>query len=199
MKKYLIPVFILSTFLSAHCGGCGVEEKKIIENVVYNIGTVKIEITPHSLILSNNETFSETFNYHTERWGDKDFIISHSGIYFYHLNDWKEPIECMDFKPTKNNSHVVDMTTANFEYHYQKAKIKELNNEDFVKFSFFNEEKTSIGFFFGTVGASSGGGRVMIFNTENNEHIIVPTKWCGTLFEDTGKYPPIIKDKSSND
>ena len=80
MKKYLIPVFILSTFLSAHCGGCGVEEKKIIENVVYNIGTVKIEITPHSLILSNNETFSETFKYHTERWGDKDFIISHSGI-----------------------------------------------------------------------------------------------------------------------
>ncbi len=156
MKKYLIPVFILSTFLSAHCGGCGVEEKKIIENVVYNIGTVKIEITPHSLILSNNETFSETFNYHTERWGDKDFIISHSGIYFYHLNDWKEPIECMDFKPTKNNSHVVDMTTANFEYHYQKAKIKELNNEDFVKFSFFNEEKTSIGFFFASTSLGTG-------------------------------------------
>jgi len=148
------------------------------ESIIYNIGNLKILIFPSYIQLLHGSNYSMKFNFHDQRYGDKDFTLTSHQFYFYILEDWKEEIECYDYTPSINSPILKDMFHRNSKYHFQTESFKGLNISDFKKFSFFTNKKTSVGFYFGQIGASYGGGRIMIFNTEGDEFLEFKIKNC---------------------
>ncbi len=140
-----------------------------------NIGKVKIVIIDKKIKISNPKNTYE-------------YVYSKESLYYlYILNNPFISLEINDSRPAENEN-LVDIS--------KKANIK-INN--FKKFSFFSNKKSSIGFLIGSFGASGGGGaNMLILDTISDDSVEINMQdWNMPQWLDISGRPPTFAEINS--